>query len=81
MGTAGFSAVTAEYTHIRSKRNLADWLARVRQRHICSQLQTISDADYQAGIDRLQREIGDPTAPHTRPDHICLVTVLGDKLY
>jgi hypothetical protein len=56
MGTAGFSAVTAEYTHIRSKRNLADWLARVRQRHICSQLQTISDADYQAGIDRLQRE-------------------------
>jgi hypothetical protein len=69
MGTVGFPAVTAEYTHICSKRSLTDWLARVRQRHICSQLQTISDADYQAGIDRLQREICDPTPPHTRPDH------------
>ena len=81
MEAAGFSAVTAEYEHKRSERNLADWLARVRRRHICSQLQTISDADYQAGIGRLQREIGDPTAPRTRPNHICLVTVRGDKLY
>src|SRR6202011_4500719 len=39
----------------------------------------ISDRAYADGIDRLERELSDESAPHVRPDHLCLMTIRGDK--
>jgi ubiquinone/menaquinone biosynthesis C-methylase UbiE len=77
--SAGFSDVTIERQHRRSDRDLAALLAQVRQRGNNSQLLTLSDAAYEAGLDRIEQELGDPNAPRARPDHLCFVTVRGDK--
>ncbi|HEX6441197.1 MAG TPA: methyltransferase domain-containing protein [Stellaceae bacterium] len=79
MEQAGFAEVTAEYEHIRFDTNLADWLDHVRRRYTCSQLQTIPDADYAAGLRRLENELADPAGPRVRADHLCLVTIRADK--
>jgi hypothetical protein len=42
-------------------------------------LQAISDADYAAGLRRLEDELADPTKPRTRPDHLCFVTIRADR--
>jgi hypothetical protein len=71
--------VAAEYEHIRFEQNLGEWLDHVRHRYTCSQLQTIGDADYAAGVRRLEGELADPTKPRIRADHVCLVTIRGEK--
>lgn len=81
MEHAGFGVVRAEYEHIRFDTNLADWLDHVRHRYTCSQLQTIPDADYAAGLRRLESELADAKAPRVRADHLCMVTIRADKSY
>ena len=44
-----------------------------------SQLLTLSDQAYQAGLCRLDSELADPSAPCSRADHLCFVTIRGDK--
>src|SRR5260370_40660202 len=39
----------------------------------------ISDDGYNGGLRRLESELADPEAPKIRPDHLCLITVRGDK--
>ena len=78
MEAAGFAAVAADYEHIHFEQSLPAWLDIVRRRDTCSQLQAISDAAYQAGLKRLERDIDDPSAPKSRTDHLCLVTIRGE---
>ena len=75
----GFAPVVAAYEHVHFEQNLSDWRATLRRRDICSQLQAISDADYAAGLRRLEDELAAPTKPRTRPDHLCFVTIRADK--
>lgn len=77
--TAGFRAVTAARQHLRYEQNLQDWLAVVRRRDTCSQLIAIPDAAYAAGLRRLEQELADRPAPVMRMDHLCLVTIRGEK--
>lgn len=79
METTGFLAVAATRRHLHYEQNLQDWLAVVRRRDTCSQLTAISDAAYAAGVRRLEQELADASAPRVRPDHLCLVTIRGDK--
>jgi ubiquinone/menaquinone biosynthesis C-methylase UbiE len=79
MRDAGFHSIDVEYEHIRSKRNLVEWLPRARRRDICSQLLAISDECFLAGIRRLEAELVDPAAAKTRLDHYCRVTIRADK--
>jgi ubiquinone/menaquinone biosynthesis C-methylase UbiE len=79
MQAIGFAAVAAEYRHVRFEQDLPDWLATLRRRDICSQLQAIPDADYAAGLRRLEAELADPSKPRVRADHLCLVTIRGEK--
>ncbi len=79
MDATGLAAVAVEYEHIRFEQNLADWLDHVRHRYTCSQLETIPDAAYAAGVRRLESEVADPTAPRSRADHLCLATIRGEK--
>jgi hypothetical protein len=79
MEGAGFAPVTVAYEHVHFEQNLQEWLAIVRRRDICSQLQVISDEAYAAGIRRLKQDVADAGLSATRPDHLCLITIRGDR--
>jgi ubiquinone/menaquinone biosynthesis C-methylase UbiE len=75
----GFVAVTVERQHLRYAQNLRVWFDTVRRRDTCSQLLTIPDAAYEAGVRRLAHELTEGNAPLVRADHLCFVTIRGEK--
>jgi len=79
MEAAGFKAVTAEHQHLHYKQNMQDWLNTVRRRDITSQLMVISDAAYAAGLRLLEDGLADGSTPPTRTDHLCLITIRGER--
>jgi ubiquinone/menaquinone biosynthesis C-methylase UbiE len=79
METIGFVAVTVGRQHLRHQQDLREWLDTVRRRDTCSQLLTISDAAYEAGVQRLERELTEGHSPLVQEDHICLVTIRGER--
>jgi SAM-dependent methyltransferase len=79
MEGAGFTAVAVDYEHLHLEQDLSAWLEIVRRRDTCSQLQAISDLAYEAGLSRLERELADPNGPRSRSDHLCLITIRGEK--
>jgi SAM-dependent methyltransferase len=79
MKAIGFARVTVELEHLRFEQDLCVWLDAVRRRDSNSQLMTISDRAYEAGIRRLEREVAGGNAPQVRADHLCLLTVRGDR--
>jgi SAM-dependent methyltransferase len=78
MKAAGFADVEATYQHIAFEQGLPAWLEIVRRRDTCSQLQAISDAAYEQGVKRLQRDVADPEKPQSRKSHLCLVTICAE---
>jgi SAM-dependent methyltransferase len=79
MEALGFVAVVVERQHLRYEQDLHVWLDTVRCRETCSQLLIISDAAYAAGMHRLERELVEGHGPRVREDHVCLVTIRGEK--
>jgi ubiquinone/menaquinone biosynthesis C-methylase UbiE len=79
MTAIGFTAVTVALEHVRFEQDLRTWLDLVRRRDLNSQLMAISDAAYAAGVRRIEREAADETAPRQRADHLCLLTLRGDR--
>ncbi len=79
MVTTGFTAVSVEFEHMRFDQDLSLWLDMVRRRELNSQLMAISDAAYEAGICRLEKEVHERDAPPTRADHLCLLTIRGER--
>src|SRR5579872_2158357 len=79
MRAAGFADVTLKREHIRFDHDLTDFLETVRRRENNSQLMTLSDTAYAAGLSAIERDINDPGMPSIRPDHLCFVTIRGDK--
>lgn len=73
----GFVDVEAAYRHVNWEQDMAAWLDIVGRRDTCSQLQAISDASYEAGVERLRREIANPRMPRSRHNHLCLMTIRG----
>jgi SAM-dependent methyltransferase len=79
MEAIGFTAVTLEYEHLHFQQNLSTWIEIVRRRDTCSQLLAIPDTAYEAGVRRLEREVDEETVPLVRADHLCLLTIRGEK--
>ena len=79
MEAAGFHAVTAARQHLRYDQNLREWLTVVKRRDTCSQLTAIRNEAYAAGLRRLEQELADSMDPPVRADHLCLVTIRGDR--
>ena len=77
MTATGFVALSADYRHLRFEQDMAAWLAVVRRRDTCSQLQAIFEGAYRAGLEKLARDIADPHQPRSRPDRLCLLTIGG----
>jgi hypothetical protein len=61
------------------ERDLAELLSAVRFRERNSQLLSLSDAAYQAGLRRIERDLDDPQTPKAHTDHLCVITVRGDR--
>jgi hypothetical protein len=79
MEAIGFTAVTLEYEHLHFQQNLSTWIEIVQRRDTCSQLLAIPDIAYEAGVRRLEREVDEGTVPQVRADHLCLLTIRGEK--
>jgi ubiquinone/menaquinone biosynthesis C-methylase UbiE len=79
MKSTGFVAVAVELEHLRFEQDLRVWLDMVRRRDLNSQLMAISDVAYEGGLRRLERELADEAASQVRADHLCLVTIRGDR--
>jgi ubiquinone/menaquinone biosynthesis C-methylase UbiE len=79
MAETGFMGVGVERRHLHFEHDLAELLAGVRHRERNSQLLSLPDAAYRAGLRRIERDIDDPQTPKVRADHLCFVTVRGDR--
>ncbi|HYZ41829.1 MAG TPA: methyltransferase domain-containing protein [Stellaceae bacterium] len=79
MKTNGFLPVTLERHQIHYQQNMRDWLKVLHRRDTNSQLMTISDAAYEAGLRRLQTELDNARSELARAEHLCLVTIRADK--
>jgi hypothetical protein len=79
MTATGFAGVDVARRHVHRERDLAELLSAVRFRERNSQLLSLSDAAYQAGLRRIERDIEDPQTPNVRADHLCFITVRGDR--
>jgi SAM-dependent methyltransferase len=79
MQAIGFVAVAVTRQHLRYQQDLQEWLDTVRRRDTCSQLLMLSDAAYAAGVQRLEGELAKRHGPLRQEDHICLVTIRGEK--
>jgi SAM-dependent methyltransferase len=77
MENAGFGEVTIVLQHLHFAQDLQTLLDEVRRRHTCSQLTAISDAAYEAGVNRLVLELAARDGPLSRKNHLCLVTLRG----
>jgi len=79
MAETGFTGVGVERRHLHFEHDLAELLAGVRHRERNSQLLSLPDAAYRAGLRRIERDIDDPQTPKVRADHLCFITVRGDR--
>jgi ubiquinone/menaquinone biosynthesis C-methylase UbiE len=79
MTAAGFARATVVRRHLHFERNLLELSRAVRLRHSNSQLMAISDAAYATGLRRLEREFSASRATGALADHLCFVTIRGDK--
>ena len=68
MTAAGFADVVVDRDHRRNERNLARFLGALRRRDRNSQLLTLSDTAYEAGLRRLESDLADPSAPRSCAD-------------
>ena len=79
MRAAGFAPIATTRRHLRFDHELAEFLQTARRRENNSQLMTLSDTAYAKGISRLERELAGAGPPPHYPDHLCFVTIRGDK--
>jgi hypothetical protein len=79
MTATGFAGVEVARRHVRRERDLAELLSGMRFRERNSQLLSLSDAAYAAGLRRIERDLDDPQRTMVRAEHLCFVTVRGDR--
>ena len=82
MRQTGFSDTALDTEFLSYTQELREFVATVRRRDTCSQLLTISDADYRAGLSQLERELesADPHSSQVRVN-MCLLTLSGNKTH
>ena len=79
MSATGFAGVEVARRHVRRERELADLLSAVQFRERNSQLLSLSDAAYEAGLRRIEHDLNNPRTHKVRLDHLCFVTVRGNR--
>jgi SAM-dependent methyltransferase len=80
MSQAGFAKVETELERQEQEQALRDFAELVRQRDSLSQLLVISDADYHAGLQRIEAELSRAGGHVTQvSSELCRIKVVGDK--
>ena len=79
MTVTGFAGIEVKRRHVHRERDLAELLSAVRFRGRNSQLLSLSDAAYAAGLRRIERDLDEPQTPKVRDDLLCFITVRGDR--
>lgn len=79
MREAGFVNAGFDLEHIQWDSTLTDFEHGVTRRDSCSQLITISDEAYQAGLDRVRAEIKQKGGDTFHQGYVCVVRGAGDK--
>ena len=79
MTATGFNGVEVTRRHVPRERDWAELLSAMRLRERNSQLLSLSDAAYAAGLRRIERDLDHPQTPKIRAEHLCFVTVRGDR--
>jgi hypothetical protein len=79
ISATGFAPVAVEPQHLHFEHDLRDLLTAVKRRDSNSQLMTLSDDTYAAGLMRIERELPNPSEARFRADHICFLTLRADK--
>jgi ubiquinone/menaquinone biosynthesis C-methylase UbiE len=79
MAATGFAGVEVARRHVHRERDLAELLSAVRFRERNSQLLSLPDAAYAAGLRRIERDLNDPQTPKMCAEHLCFVTMRGDR--
>jgi len=79
MTATGFAGVEMERRRVHRERDLAELLSAVRFRERNSQLLSLSDAAYKAGLRHIEGDLVNPRTPNVRADHLCFVTVRGNR--
>lgn len=80
MQTVGFRNLDAKRQHIRFDHDLIAFLETARRRENNSQLMALTDAAYEAGLRRIERDFTAAGGRRIHADHLCFLTVRGDKL-
>lgn len=78
MQDVGFVHVRARRDDLSKPESLRAFVAYVSERHRASQLMALPDADYAAGLARLEGELG-PDGDAVEVSQFVLVTVVADK--
>jgi hypothetical protein len=76
MSATGFAGIEVQRRHVHRERHLAELLSAARFGERNSQLLSLSDAAYEAGLRRVKRDLCDPQMPN---EHLCFVTVRADR--
>ena len=79
MSATGFAGVDVHRRHVHRERDLAELLSAVRFRERNSQLLSLPDAAYEAGLRCIEHDLYSPQRHKVRSDHLCFVTVRGDR--
>ena len=80
MNAFGFRDVRVDRRHHRSLESLSDFLGYARGRHRASQFLAIPDAEYDAGIGRIERAVRAAPGPSASIEsEPCLLTITGDR--
>lgn len=79
MRQTGFHPVRIDLQPITYEEDLHHFHHTAAQRDTCSQLLTLSDPDYHAGLQRLAQDLQQAPAPHPVSTQIALLTLVAHK--
>jgi hypothetical protein len=73
----GFTQITCARQQTSTMQSLQEFLEVAQQRDTCSQLLTIPEQDYQAGLRQIKAELRQ--GAQEVPTQVCILTVCGEK--
>jgi hypothetical protein len=74
----GFSRIMCTRQQMSTRQDLQAFLAVVQRRDTCSQLLTIPDPAYQAGLDQIKADLGQGCREIAT--QVCILTVCAERL-
>ena len=75
----GFKNVGLEFEDAFFVQTISEFYNYTKKRDVISQLMTISDEDYEKGIERIEKDLNQSIPEKTFNNHIVLLTLVAEK--